>query len=245
MITTHPPRGGHVLELGCGVGNGVAQLARSLGPMLRVITCLDFSPRAIELLEVRFCRRPGDAADESGDASSSETVVQHHKKNGRRRRPVSEEVVIEARVADVVRDAFFPPATTTTPQKVDGVTCFFVLSALEPSSMPRVVAKIADALRPGSGRVVVRDYGRYDQAQLRFGKGRKLDDNFYVKQDGTRCYYFDTTDLDALFSRDRGFDGHADFVCQVQANRATGLQRRRVFVQAVYRRLLAEDDEPR
>jgi len=40
--------------------------------------------------------------------------------------------------------------------------------------------------------VLVRDYGLYDHAMLRFTPGHKLADSFYVRQDGTRAYYFST-----------------------------------------------------
>ena len=68
---------------------------------------------------------------------------------------------------------------------VDVVTMIYVLSALRVEDMAGAMAKMAVALRPG-GTLCLRDYGRYDLAQLRFKQGRRLEENFYVRGDGTQ-----------------------------------------------------------
>lgn len=81
---------------------------------------------------------------------------------------------------------------------VDVVILIFIFSALEPRQWRQAVRNVWAVLKPG-GVVLFRDYGRGDLAQVRFKKGRYLEENFYVRGDGTRVYFFDEDELRCLW----------------------------------------------
>lgn len=82
---------------------------------------------------------------------------------------------------------------------VDVVVLIFVFSALSPEQWNNALNNLSKCLKNG-GVILFRDYGRYDLAQVRFKKSRYLDENFYVRGDGTRVYFFDENELGGLFS---------------------------------------------
>ncbi|XP_053667282.1 tRNA N(3)-methylcytidine methyltransferase METTL6 [Anopheles marshallii] len=89
---------------------------------------------------------------------------------------------------------------TITEGSLDVVTLIFVLSAIHPDKFLATVTNIHRLLKPG-GVVLFRDYGLYDMAQLRFKPGHKIAENFYMRQDGTRSYYFAEKEVSELFRK--------------------------------------------
>ncbi|CAK9817889.1 tRNA N(3)-methylcytidine methyltransferase METTL6 [Anthophora quadrimaculata] len=81
---------------------------------------------------------------------------------------------------------------------VNVATLIFVLSAIHPEKFRKVVQNLYDVLDNG-GVLLFRDYGLYDMAQLRFKPGHKIGENFYMRQDGTRSYYFSLEEVSNLF----------------------------------------------
>lgn len=85
------------------------------------------------------------------------------------------------------------------PGSVDVVIMVFVFSALSPAQWSGALANVKRMLKQG-GKVLFRDYGRGDLAQVRFKAGRYLEENFYVRGDGTRVYFFDQWELRKIFT---------------------------------------------
>ncbi|XP_042492026.1 uncharacterized protein LOC122071704 [Macadamia integrifolia] len=120
------------------------------------------------------------------------------------------------------------------PSSVDIVTMIFMLSAVAPEKMLLVLQNIRKVLKP-NGHVLLRDYATGDLAQERFTcKDQKISENFFVRGDGTRAFYFSEEFLTRLF-KESGFVAEELGVCCKQVeNRSRELVMNRRWIQAVF-----------
>ncbi|KAH7105902.1 methyltransferase [Auriculariales sp. MPI-PUGE-AT-0066] len=133
------------------------------------------------------------------------------------------------------------------PGSVDIVFLVFVLSALQPSEWAQAVKNLHRMLKPG-GHVLFRDYGRHDLAQLRFKGGRLLEDNFYIRGDKTRVYFFELEELEKMFCATHPETGEQMFAVanlgvdrRLLVNRKRQLKMYRVWMQG---RFCKQDGQP-
>ncbi|XP_051022482.1 tRNA N(3)-methylcytidine methyltransferase METTL8, mitochondrial [Acomys russatus] len=126
----------------------------------------------------------------------------------------------------------FPPGT------LDVVLLVFVLSSIHPDRMQAVIHRLSELLKPG-GVLLFRDHGRYDNAQLRFKKGRCLSENFYVRGDGTRAYFFTKGEIHHMFCCQAGLHEKQNLVDhRLQVNRKKQVKMHRVWVQGKFQKPL-------
>ena len=84
-------------------------------------------------------------------------------------------------------------------ESVDVVLLVFIFSALNPKQWGSAVRNVWRVLKPG-GEVCFRDYGKGDLTQVRFKKGRLMEENFYIRGDGTRVYFFEEEELRRIWT---------------------------------------------
>ncbi|PHU28535.1 hypothetical protein BC332_00628 [Capsicum chinense] len=120
-----------------------------------------------------------------------------------------------------------------SPSSVDVVTMIFVLSAVSPEKMPLMLQNIRKILKK-DGCVLFRDYAVGDLAQERLtSKEQKISDNFYVRGDGTRAFYFSDEFLVNLFN-ENGFDAEEHILCFKQVeNRSRELVMNRIIFDTI------------
>ncbi|NXV95593.1 METL2 protein, partial [Calonectris borealis] len=120
---------------------------------------------------------------------------------------------------------------------LDVILLVFVLSTIHPDRMQGVVNRLAKLLKPG-GMLLFRDYGRYDTAQLRFKKGHCLSENFYVRGDGTRVYFFTKDEIWNMFTL-AGLTEVQNLVDRrLQVNRRKKVKMQRVWIQSKFQKPL-------
>ncbi|XP_015689709.1 uncharacterized protein LOC102722747 isoform X1 [Oryza brachyantha] len=138
---------------------------------------------------------------------------------------------VNAFVCDITSDQL---TENVQPSSADVVTMIFMLSAVAPAKMPLVLQNVRNVLKNG-GRVLFRDYAFGDLAQERLmSKGQQISENFYVRGDGTRAYYFSNEYLVDLFST-CGFTVEEICVHNKQVeNRSLDLVMNRNWIQATF-----------
>ncbi|SJM86195.1 unnamed protein product [Zygosaccharomyces bailii] len=118
------------------------------------------------------------------------------------------------------------------PHSVDIAVMIFVFSALAPNQWEQALGNLRKVMKPG-GKILFRDYGRYDLAQVRFKKNRLLEENFYIRGDGTRVYFFTEEELRNLFTKDFR-ENKIGTDRRLLVNRKRQLKMYRCWLQAVF-----------
>lgn len=130
------------------------------------------------------------------------------------------------------------PSFPFPPNSLDFVVMIFVFSALHPDRMQATLNRLAEMLKPG-GMILFRDYGRYDMAQLRFKPGKCLSENFYVRGDGTRVYFFTQDEMDGMLTKSGLVKVQNVIDRRLQVNRGRQIKMYRVWIQCKYRKPVA------
>ncbi|CAA9991275.1 methyltransferase, putative [Plasmodium knowlesi strain H] len=252
-----------VLEIGCGVGNTLIPLLMQY----EHLNCIgiDFSKNAINLLNEKWNRvislneQLKDAAGEEADHGVGNEVgemenvqtnaleVTENEENSQEEDASSD--IFELRrykkmgnlIKTCVVDITSPEVSSTEVcdvGTVDIVLLIYVLSSVQPEKMKNVIYHAYRYLKRG-GYVLLRDYGLYDLAQVRFAnkKEKKMSENFYVRGDKTFVYFFKTEELRTLFCENGFFEEVQNgYITRIVKNRKRNLEMKRIWVQSIFRK---------
>jgi len=135
-------------------------------------------------------------------------------------------------VCDVASDDPVFPFPT---KSLDFIVMIFVFSAIHPDRMQSTLNRLTDMLKPG-GMILFRDYGRFDMAQLRFKPGKCLKENFYVRGDGTRVYFFTQDEMHDMLTKCGLVKVQNMIDRRLQVNRGRQIKMYRIWIQCKYQK---------
>jgi len=130
--------------------------------------------------------------------------------------------------------------SSTVSNVADIVCLIFCLSAVPPHEQKMAAKRITDMLIPG-GTICIRDYGKYDELELKFARSRTAktcEKNCYVRGDQTLQYYWTLEELRAIFVDYCGLEEvECKYVLREFTNRKTRQILKRVWVQAQFKKI--------
>lgn len=161
-------------------------------------------------------------------AQSAITILQNHIAN---KLPSTHSHRIQAFHHDITQSTFPFLSNPIPSPSFNYILCMFVLSAIPSFHHLAIFQRFSQLLFPG-GKLFLRDYGKFDEAQLRFKKGSKLEENFYVRQDGTCSYFFTIEELTRI-AEEVGLEvEEMYYIYRQYANRQQKKARYRVWIHA-------------
>ena len=142
------------------------------------------------------------------------------------------------RVQLFVHSAGQPESVISSPfskDSIDTMMVIFTLSAFHPRDMQAVLKQAWDSLESG-GFLLIRDYGLYDMAHLRFTGKQLVDPEYmvYRRAEGTLSYFFSVEALQQM-TEQAGFSTHeCKYVTTYVTNLKKNRKMRRVFIHGVF-----------
>ena len=251
-----------MLELGCGVGNAFFPLVAQLSHLY--VTAFDLSRKAMGLIAEhplyktgRICAFDHNAVAGTGTtaaaarqahASFLATVAnlpQNHSLSGSSSGSKRQLNAVTAVYNELLPLTSFAAAADVRAygnnqqppffRGFDTALMLFMASALPHEQLGLALSEAFSCLRPG-GVLMFRDYAVYDEAELRFGKGRRLGEHLFVRSDGTIAAFFSVEQM-GLEAQRAGFEV-VDFryLYRKYTNRALQQTLRRIWLHAVFRK---------
>lgn len=136
-----------------------------------------------------------------------------------------------------ISSSSFPSCTSSLslpPTGFDIVSCIFMLSSVPPTRHITVVSRLAQLVHRINGSLLFRDYACGDLAQQRFKTRNRIEDNYFVRQDGTLSFFFDEQYIVELMQKVGLREKYVRRVERVIENRKEGKCMNRVFIQGEF-----------